>query len=238
MRSYRATIAKVLVIAGLLTVLFCSAALAEATIDVWGADRPRFPADDFTFLYAGSYVCNTVASNACHAYCIRKHYNSTWVYDPILHYNEPHWAEVGWIWDKSMSKPLWFVDINSGTGEIYYQFTEQITPGTNHTLKCQRVIGSSVSQWRFYRDGGEICRLNSVHVDYGFSLVSAQKSNIYETNTSFFWGARHYCKGYFSKDQYWYDWYNNDIYRDTDPYYFYRYLSRTSANVQPGKDPY
>lgn len=218
----------------LLIALFAPIAYAYPPRWVQGEYSPSYIEEVNVWQVTGNYACNTVQNRACHAYCTNRHGNAIYVSDRVR-YISPCYVEVGWIWGHSEPYPVWYVDtLNNDYIERYYQFTEQITPGTNHILKCQWVVNSSDRQWRFYRDGGEICRLGGITVTWGFAQVSGEKWDYTETNWSDFWGCRHKGSPLYTNPDKWFDWDMNSAKSDNDPFYRYNVISPSSGNIRPG----
>lgn len=232
----------ILVVESLLFTVFI-VPLADAAVPYYcrGRHSPTYIELPDTWQVDGSACSNTVQNVACHAYCTNKHANSIYVYDDMRYLSDV-WAEVGWMWAKHWNDgihddrfPLWYADrLNSNGVEEFHLFSEQIKPGTNHTLKLQWVTSSSNGQWRFYRDDGEICRLNGLTLRWGWSVVSGEKWDPFETNTSNFWNCRHKgAPGYGMRDT-WYDWDINSAWKDNDQRYKYYRDTDKSGHVASG----
>jgi hypothetical protein len=142
----------------------------------------------------GGSTWNTVANNACHAYCTNQQENALYVYNDYP-WNPAIWAEVGWMWHAGWTNPRWYVmRMNAGDHPEFHLFTENIRPGIPCIMKLQYVTESSVGQWRFYRtsdtSSGEIARLNGLDLRVGGLMGAGEKWDYSETNWSDFWGMQ------------------------------------------------
>jgi hypothetical protein len=183
----------------------------------------------------GGSSWNKVADRSCHAHCISKHANSLYIMSNIW-YSPRIWAQVGWMWDKNWSNPLWYAArLNRNNMLDFHLFTENINPGIPCILKLQWVRGTSDKQWRFYRysdvSSGEICRLAGVDLTWGGLQGAGEKWYWSETNWSNFWGMQQRGEGY----GHYTDFHDTNAtagYEDSDAIFNFVPVSRNAFNIR------